>query len=42
MRKLKGLEDMISISVVNPYMGENGWTFEADQDVISDPVIDAD
>lgn len=28
MRKLKGLEDMISVSVVNPLMAENGWTFE--------------
>lgn len=41
MRKLKGLEDMISLSVVNPYMGENGWTFEEGQDVIPDPIFDA-
>ena len=27
MRKLKGLEDHISISIVNPYILENGWTF---------------
>jgi putative glutathione S-transferase len=27
-RKLKGLEDMIGVSVVHPYMGENGWTFK--------------
>jgi glutathionyl-hydroquinone reductase len=27
-RKLKGLEDLISVSVVNPYMHEPGWTFE--------------
>lgn len=40
-RKLKGLESMISLSVVNPYMGENGWTFEADDGVIADPVYDA-
>lgn len=26
-RKLKGLEDAISVSVVDPYMGENGWEF---------------
>ncbi len=26
-RKLKGLEKMISVSVVNPYMGEEGWHF---------------
>ena len=36
MRKLKGLEDMISLSVVNPYMGEHGWTFEAGNGVIPD------
>jgi glutathionyl-hydroquinone reductase len=27
-RKLKGLEDLIPVSVVNPYMHEPGWTFE--------------
>lgn len=26
-RALKGLEEMISVSVVNWFMGENGWTF---------------
>lgn len=41
-RKFKGLEDIISVSVVNPYMGENGWTFEKDRGVIGDPVIEAD
>lgn len=28
LRTLKGLEHHIGVSVVNPYMGENGWTFE--------------
>jgi len=28
-RRLKGLENMISVDVVHPFMGENGWTFEA-------------
>ncbi|MBM6614861.1 glutathione S-transferase family protein [Desemzia sp. RIT804] len=42
MRKLKGLEDMISVSVVNPLMAENGWTFEPGEGVIADPVINAD
>ena len=37
-RKLKGLESMISISVVNPLMAENGWTFAPDDGVIADPV----
>ncbi len=27
LRKLKGLEDAISVSVVDPYMGEDGWAF---------------
>ncbi|HWL29516.1 MAG TPA: glutathione S-transferase family protein, partial [Burkholderiaceae bacterium] len=42
MRALKGLEDMISVSVVNPYMGENGWTFEPAPGVVADPVQQAD
>ncbi|GEK88577.1 putative glutathione S-transferase [Alkalibacterium putridalgicola] len=42
MRKLKGLEDMISVSVVNPLMAENGWTFEPDEGGVPDPVDDAD
>lgn len=41
MRKLKGLEDMISVSVVNPLMAENGWTFEEAEGVVPDPVINA-
>lgn len=42
MRKLKGLEEMISISIVHPYMGENGWTFAPGPDVIGDPLFQAD
>jgi putative glutathione S-transferase len=42
LRKLKGLEDIISVSVVNPLMAENGWTFEEAEGVIPDPVMDAD
>lgn len=41
-RKLKGLEQIIPISVVNPYMGENGWTFAEGEGVIPDPLIHAD
>ena len=37
-RALKGLEDMISVSVVNSYMGENGWTFEPGNGVVPDTV----
>jgi|TARA_R110001606_G_C15400841_1_gene652953 putative glutathione S-transferase len=40
-RKLKGLESMISVSVVNPFMGEHGWTFEPDEGVVADPVQEA-
>ncbi|WP_323011828.1 glutathione S-transferase family protein [Castellaniella sp.] len=38
LRALKGLDSMISVSVVNPYMGQHGWTFEAGPGVIADPV----
>jgi len=37
-RKLKGLEKMISFSVVNWFMAENGWTFEPADGVIPDPI----
>ncbi|MEK6198937.1 MAG: glutathione S-transferase family protein [Psychrobacter sp.] len=40
-RKLKGLEDLIPISVVNPYMGEHGWTFADGAGVVADPLINA-
>jgi putative glutathione S-transferase len=42
MRSLKGLEDIISVSVVNPLMAEHGWTFDPAPGVISDPIMDAD
>lgn len=37
-RALKGLENMVGLSVVNPYMGKNGWTFEPGEGVIPDHV----
>ncbi|MBA4142438.1 MAG: glutathione S-transferase family protein [Nitrosospira sp.] len=40
-RVLKGLEDMISVSVVNPYMREHGWTFDNAPGVVADPVYQA-
>ncbi|MBH0007066.1 glutathione S-transferase family protein [Psychrobacter sp. SWN149] len=40
-RKLKGLEDIIPISVVHPFMGEYGWTFAAGEGGIGDPNIHA-
>ena len=30
MRHLKGLEEMIDISVVHPFMAQDGWTFDTD------------
>jgi len=38
MRKLKGLEDAISISVTHWLMAENGWTFDNGPGVIPDPL----
>lgn len=37
-RKLKGLESMISVSVVNPLMAEHGWSFEPADGVVADPI----
>lgn len=42
MRKLKGLEDHISLSVVHPLMLENGWTFEDGSGVIKDTLFNSD
>jgi len=41
LRMLKGLEGMISVSAVNPYMGDHGWTFDPAPGVIADPVANA-
>ncbi len=38
MRRLKGLEAAIPMSVVNAYMGPEGWTFEPGRGVVPDPV----
>ncbi|HMB10488.1 glutathione S-transferase family protein [Saliniramus sp.] len=40
-RKLKGLEGMISLSVVHWAMLDEGWTFEQGEGVIPDPVNNA-
>jgi glutathionyl-hydroquinone reductase len=37
-RALKGLEEMISLSVVHWHMAERGWTFEPAPGVIPDPI----
>ncbi len=38
LRKLKGLEAHIDVSVVHWIMAEQGWTFEKGPGVIADPV----
>ncbi|OED40516.1 glutathione-dependent reductase [Chromatiales bacterium (ex Bugula neritina AB1)] len=37
-RSIKGLSDFISVSAVNSYMGDEGWTFEPGPGVIADSV----
>ncbi|WDD97232.1 glutathione S-transferase family protein [Thalassomonas actiniarum] len=37
-RALKGLEEMISVSIVNSYMADEGWTFEPGPGVVPDSV----
>ncbi|HEX2555968.1 MAG TPA: glutathione S-transferase family protein [Microvirga sp.] len=38
LRKLKGLEDLISVSVVHWIMREKGWTFADGPGVVPDPI----
>ncbi len=38
VRALRGLDAVISLSVVHPYMGADGWTFEHDPAVVPDTV----
>ena len=40
-RKLKGLEGMISMSVVNAFMGDKGWTFAPGEGVVADSILNA-
>lgn len=40
-RSLLGLEDSLSVSVVNPFMGDDGWTFAEAQGTIPDPIHQA-
>ena len=40
-RALKGLEDAISVSVVNPLMLEHGWSFEPYAGATDDPLFQA-
>jgi putative glutathione S-transferase len=41
-RALKGLEDDVSVSVVHPFMGDDGWTFQEGDGTVADPIHDAD
>ncbi len=40
-RRLKGLEGMISLSVVHWLLRDDGWTFDEGQGVIPDPILGA-
>ncbi|KAG6382855.1 hypothetical protein SASPL_157427 [Salvia splendens] len=42
VRAFKGLEDMIGVSVVDPVMLEQGWTFETERGGTGDPLHGAD
>ncbi|MFN4262914.1 MAG: glutathione S-transferase family protein [Thioalkalivibrionaceae bacterium] len=41
-RRLKGLEEHIGVSVVHPYMGPEGWSFDHGEGVVPDPVFGVD
>ncbi len=41
-RALKGLEKIISMSVVHWYMGEQGWSFQHDENAYGDEVNNAE
>ncbi len=41
-RALKKLEDVISVSVVHSYMGENGWTFQHEEGATGDTLYGLD
>ena len=40
-RKLKKLEDLISVSVVHHFMGAEGWTFQTDEAATGDHLFDS-
>ena len=42
LRKLKGLEEAIGVSVLDPYMGEQGWRFSDAPGCVPDTVNGAD
>ncbi|MCM2971732.1 glutathione S-transferase family protein [Larsenimonas suaedae] len=42
MHRLKGLEDLIGVSVTSPYMGENGWSYDQTQGSTGDAINGVD
>lgn len=42
VRALKGIDELLPLSVVHWHMADNGWTFEPGDGVVADPVIGAD
>src|SRR5262244_2375404 len=42
LRSLKGLEDAITVSVVDPFMGDDGWFFSDGPGCVRDTVNGAD
>lgn len=40
-RKLLGLEEAVSISVVDPFMGDDGWAFSERAGCVPDPIFQA-
>ena len=42
VRALKGLEELLPLSVVHWYMADKGWTFAPGEGVVPDPLHDAD
>ena len=38
LRRLKGLEESIGVSIVDPYMGEKGWQFSSVRGAVPDPL----
>ncbi len=41
LRRLQGLEQHIGLTLLNPLMSENGWTFEPGRRVDPDPILGA-
>ena len=42
MRKIKGLEDKITLSVTHHFMGDHGWSFHDADGVLPDPILESE